>query len=67
MQIELTNLASTEEGEVRDSVVSGLANVVLSGGKNLSEASKSAVLDVVGEAFSESNNKGPLLSATLLA
>ncbi|KAK4705757.1 hypothetical protein P7C70_g456, partial [Phenoliferia sp. Uapishka_3] len=60
---ELTNLASTEEGEVRDSVVSGLANVVLSGGQNLPEESKSSLLDLVGEAFSESNNKEPYNSA----
>ncbi|CEQ38752.1 SPOSA6832_00193 [Sporobolomyces salmonicolor] len=50
---ELINLASTEEGEVRDSVVNGLGNVVLSGGKNLGEASVSSVVDLISEAFAE--------------
>ncbi|GAA5862432.1 hypothetical protein JCM1840_004179 [Sporobolomyces johnsonii] len=50
---ELVNLASTEEGEVRDSVVNGLGNVVLSGGKNLGEASVSSVVDLISEAFAE--------------
>lgn len=52
---ELTNLASTEEGDVRDSVVNGLANVVLGGGKNLSDGSKNAILEVLGEAFADTN------------
>ena len=52
---ELTNMVSTESGEVRDAVVGALANVVVSGGANLSEASLSAVIDVLSEAFSESN------------
>ncbi|GAA5844812.1 hypothetical protein JCM3766R1_003325 [Sporobolomyces carnicolor] len=50
---ELVNLASTEEGEVRDSTVNGLAKVVLSGGKNLSESSVSSIVDLVSEAFAE--------------
>ncbi|KAM0756603.1 ARM repeat-containing protein [Meredithblackwellia eburnea MCA 4105] len=54
---ELANLTSTEEGDVRESIVTGLANVVQSGGKNLSEGSKSTVMDVISEAFAESNHK----------
>ncbi|GAA5922766.1 Gcn1p [Sporobolomyces koalae] len=50
---ELVNLASTEEGEVRDSTVNGLAKVVLSGGKNLSESSVSSIVDLISEAFAE--------------
>lgn len=61
---ELTNLASTEEGDVRDSVVNGLANVVLSGGKNLSDGSKNAILEVLGEAFADTN-KGTRLTLPL--
>lgn len=55
MVTELTNLASTEEGETRDSVVNGLANVVASGGQNLGEGSKSACADLLSEAFAETN------------
>ncbi|GAA5877296.1 hypothetical protein JCM16303_006233 [Sporobolomyces ruberrimus] len=50
---ELVNLASTEEGEVRDSTVNGLAKVVFSGGKNLSESSVSSIVDLISEAFAE--------------
>ncbi|GAA5827172.1 hypothetical protein JCM11251_001152 [Rhodosporidiobolus azoricus] len=50
---ELANLAATEEGDVRDSVVNGLAATVTSGGKNLSEASISSVVDIISEAFAE--------------
>ncbi|GAA5985182.1 hypothetical protein JCM5350_004261 [Sporobolomyces pararoseus] len=50
---ELVNLASTEEGEVRDSTVNGLAKVVYSGGKNLSESSVSSIVDLISEAFAE--------------
>lgn len=52
---ELSNLAATEEGEIRDSVVNGLANVVASGGKNMGEGSKSAALDLISEAFADTN------------
>lgn len=52
---ELTNLASTVEGDLRDSVVVGLAEVVASGGAHLGEASKSAIIDLMSEAFAESN------------
>ncbi|GAA5986671.1 hypothetical protein JCM11641_001358 [Rhodosporidiobolus odoratus] len=51
---ELTNLAATEEGDVRDSVINGLAATVTSGGKNMSETSISSVVDIVSEAFAES-------------
>ncbi|GAA5915522.1 hypothetical protein JCM6882_005925 [Rhodosporidiobolus microsporus] len=50
---ELANLAATEEGDVRDSVVNGLAATVTSGGKNLGEGSISAVVDIISEAFAE--------------
>lgn len=50
---ELVNLASTEEGEVRDSVCNGLSKVVYSGGKNLSESSVSSIVDLISEAFAE--------------
>ena len=56
---ELTNLIASESGDVRDAVVGALANVVVSGGANLSEASMSAVVDVMSEAFSESNKGKP--------
>lgn len=52
---ELTTLAATEEGEVRDAVVNGLANVVESGGAHCTEGSKTVLLDLVGEAFGETN------------
>jgi HEAT repeat protein len=52
---ELTNAISTEEAEVRDSMANGLAGVIVSGGKNLSEDSKSAILNLLGEAFGETN------------
>lgn len=52
---ELSNLAQTEEGEIRDSVVNGLANVVFSGGKNMGDSSKSAALDLISEAFADTN------------
>ncbi|GAA5855038.1 hypothetical protein JCM8547_002355 [Rhodosporidiobolus lusitaniae] len=48
---ELTNLAATEEGDVRDSVVNGLAATVMSGGKNVSDFGP--VVDVISEAFAE--------------
>ncbi|GAA6002609.1 hypothetical protein JCM10207_007591 [Rhodosporidiobolus poonsookiae] len=50
---ELTNLVATEEGDVRDSVVNGLAATVSSGGKNMGEGSVSAVVDIISEAFAE--------------
>jgi hypothetical protein len=56
---ELSNLAATEEGEIRDAVVNGLANVVWSAGKNMGEGSKSSALDLVSEAFADTN-KGEL-------
>ena len=52
---ELTNLASSEQGEVRDAVVVGLANIVSSGGANLPDVAKSAIMDLINEAFAESN------------
>ncbi|ORY90168.1 ARM repeat-containing protein [Leucosporidium creatinivorum] len=55
---ELSNLAATEEGEIRDSVVNGLANVVWSAGKNMGEGSKSSALDLVSEAFADTNKEG---------
>ncbi|BGP36319.1 translational activator of GCN4 [Rhodotorula kratochvilovae] len=51
---ELVNLVASEEGDVRDSVVNGLAATVASGGKNMGEASVSAVVDIISEAFAES-------------
>ncbi|BGP21302.1 translational activator of GCN4 [Rhodotorula toruloides] len=51
---ELVNLVASEEGDVRDSVVNGLAATVASGGKNMSEASISSVVDIISEAFAES-------------
>ena len=62
---ELSNLSTAESGDVRDAVVGALANVVVSGGANLSEASLAAVVDVLSEAFSETN-KGALNIAPLL-
>lgn len=55
---ELCNLAATEQGEVRDSVVVGLANVVYSGGPNLGDAAKSSIVDLISEAFADNTNKG---------
>ncbi|KAI5477515.1 translational activator [Pseudohyphozyma bogoriensis] len=54
---ELANLVGTEEGEVRDSVVNGLAAVVLSGGNNMGEGSKSALVDLLSEAFAENSKE----------
>ncbi|GAA5901674.1 hypothetical protein JCM8208_001574 [Rhodotorula glutinis] len=51
---ELVNLVASEEGDVRDSVVNGLAATVASGGSNMGEASVSAVVDIISEAFAES-------------
>ncbi|KAJ8297218.1 eIF-2-alpha kinase activator gcn1 [Rhodotorula toruloides] len=51
---ELVNLVASEEGDVRDSVVNGLAATVASGGKNMSESSISSVVDIISEAFAES-------------
>ncbi|GJN92071.1 hypothetical protein Rhopal_005099-T1 [Rhodotorula paludigena] len=51
---ELVNLAASEDGDVRDSVVNGLAATVVSGGKNMSETSISSVVDIISEAFAES-------------
>lgn len=51
---ELVNLVASEEGDMRDSVVNGLAATVASGGKNMSEASVSSVVDIISEAFAES-------------
>ncbi|GAA6038663.1 hypothetical protein JCM8097_009472 [Rhodosporidiobolus ruineniae] len=51
---ELTNAVATEEGDVRDSVVNGLAATVASAGKHASEASISSVVDIISEAFAES-------------
>ncbi|GAA6058506.1 hypothetical protein JCM10212_006945 [Sporobolomyces blumeae] len=66
---ELVNLASTEEGEVRDSVVNGLAKVTLSGGKNLSESSVSSIVDLVSEAFAETPKEayGTAIARTVAA
>ena len=50
---ELCNLAVTEEGDVRDAVVNGLAKAVEAGGTNLGEASVSSVVDLVSEAFAD--------------
>ncbi|KDE04239.1 hypothetical protein MVLG_05338 [Microbotryum lychnidis-dioicae p1A1 Lamole] len=50
---DLVNLAMTESGELRDSVVNGLAAVVVSGGKNLTSGPQAACVDLVSEAFSE--------------
>ncbi|KAK4052868.1 translational activator of GCN4 [Microbotryomycetes sp. JL221] len=55
--VELVNLTSTEQGEVRESVVQGLANVIISGGGNLGEAAKSSCVDLVSETFSETNKE----------
>lgn len=57
---ELTNLAASEEGEVRDSVVNGLAAAVKNG-KNLSDVSKSSILELLSESFAETN-KGEFVS-----
>ncbi|GAA5925263.1 hypothetical protein JCM3775_006409 [Rhodotorula graminis] len=51
---ELVNLVASEEGDVRDSVVNGLAATVSSGGSNMGEASVSSVVDIISEAFAES-------------
>jgi hypothetical protein len=71
---ELTNLVSTEDGDVRDSVVNGLAATVTSGGKNMGESSASSVVDVISEAFAETPKGAfsllpfsPLSSLTYLA
>ncbi|SCV68098.1 BQ2448_219 [Microbotryum intermedium] len=50
---DLVNLATTESGDIRDSVVNGLAAVVVSGGKNLTSGPQAACVDLVSEAFSE--------------
>ncbi|SCZ89778.1 BZ3500_MvSof-1268-A1-R1_Chr1-3g01573 [Microbotryum saponariae] len=50
---DLVNLATTESGEIRDSVVNGLAAVVFSGGKNLTSGPQAACVDLVSQAFSE--------------
>lgn len=57
---ELANLIATEDGEVRDSVVSGLAAAVASGGQHMSPASKSAIVELLSEAFG-TFNKGMFL------
>ena len=51
---ELVNLTASEEGDVRDSVVNGLAATIASGGKNMSETSMSSAVDIISEAFAES-------------
>ncbi|BGP12338.1 hypothetical protein JCM10213_003855 [Rhodosporidiobolus nylandii] len=51
---ELVNLVATEEGDIRDSVINGLSATTVSGGKNMSEASMSSVVDIISEAFAES-------------
>ncbi|GAA5981477.1 hypothetical protein JCM10908_004121 [Rhodotorula pacifica] len=51
---ELVNLTASEEGDVRDSVVNGLAATIASGGKNMSESSMSSAVDIISEAFAES-------------
>lgn len=63
---ELVNLAASEEGDVRDSVVNGLAATVTSGGKNMSEASISSVIDIISEAFAESPKGEPTFQLWLL-
>ncbi|KAM0793613.1 hypothetical protein ACM66B_001046 [Microbotryomycetes sp. NB124-2] len=54
---ELVNLISTEQGEVRESVVHGLANVIAAGGANLGDGAKASCVDLVSEAFSETNKE----------
>ncbi|KAK4055085.1 translational activator of GCN4 [Microbotryomycetes sp. JL201] len=54
---ELVNLVSTEQGEVRESIVQGLANVIVAGGANLGDAAKASCIDLVSEAFSETNKE----------
>lgn len=44
---ELVNLTASEEGDVRDSVVNGLAATIASGGKNVSETSMSSAVDII--------------------
>lgn len=54
---ELTNLAQSEEGDTRDSIVNALAAVVKSGGTNLGEQSISSCIDLISEAFSENHKE----------
>lgn len=57
----ITGATSSDSGEVRESFIDGLARSVQSGGKNMSPAAQTAVLNLLKNAFeSASTVRGAL-------